>query len=424
MTAPLANRVLTRLERRLGLDLRYLLSGGFFLALTQVTSALIALGMTIAFANWVPVETYGTYRYLIAVYGLFALAALPGIDTAVLRAVSRGEDAAFDVGIRTKFRWGLLGAAAALGYAGYHFHSGSAALGYAFAVMGVALPLMESAALYASLLNGKRLFRAWALLDIFVQGISALALLGTIRFISTDIVALAIAYFGSYVLARGIALLVSRMRYARNAIRDEGLQAYSRSVTLFQVLTRAIASLDQIVLFHLLGPAQVAIFSLATAVPNRIQGILRISGNLAFPKFAKREASEIARSLPRRMVLFSLAVAAGCAAYVAVAPTLFSLLFPQYLASLPYSQAVVFYTLSAITYPFGSYLFAHKRVGDNYVLAVGSFAAKVACLLGLVPWFGVWGAIAGILASAAATIAITGWMLVRDIRRGREAERG
>ena len=128
------------LERFLKIDLRYTVSGGFFLTLTQITSAVGALGLTIAFANLLPVETYGTYRYVLAVYGLLAIASLPGIDTAVLQSVSQGYDSAFKTGVFAKLRWGLLGTLASLCYAGYLYWSGSYIMSSIFVLVGIALP--------------------------------------------------------------------------------------------------------------------------------------------------------------------------------------------------------------------------------------------------------------------------------------------
>lgn len=404
-----------RLENLLRIDLRYAISGGFFLTATQVSSAVVALGLTIAFANLLPVETYGMYRYVISVYGLLTIAALPGIDTAIIQAVSNGNDAAFGEGLRAKLRWGLLGTGAALILAGYEFYTGSEVLGKVFILAAIALPFMESFSVYSAFLNGKKRYKEWAGIDIMTQVVSGASLVFSMLY-SKSLFSLMVAYFVPYIVMRIGASFYVRRRLVENTNSDKGLFIYGRSMTLFQIISRLISSIDQIVLYHFLGPIQVAIFALATAVPNRVQSVLRITGTLAFPKFANRTAQEITHSLPRKMFLFGLGILVVCGVYILAAPLMFTYIFPKYLPSLHFSQVAIFYTLSSITYPFGSYLFAHKKVQENYLIAVGSFIPKFLCLIILVPRIGVWGAIIGLVATSLATIGISIYLLIRDRR--------
>ncbi len=406
-------RLLRWAEKKIGIDLRYMLSGGFFLTLTQISSAIIGLFLTVAFANLLPVAAYGTYRYVLAAYSLIAIAALPGIDTAVLQSISQGKEGAFLAGVRAKFKWGLLGTALSLAFAAYEYAQTSHVMGFIFIVVAIALPFMESFSLYAAFFNGKRLFASWTLVEIVSQSVSAVALIATM-FLTKNVVILMIAYFLPYVLTR-IAVTIFVVRHNKeNDTEDSEMFAYGRSMTVFQILSRFMAAADQIVLYHFLGPAQVAIFSLATAVPNRMQSVFRVSGTLSFPKFAQRNSQEVAQTLPRRMFWFVLAILAVCIVYVFLAPYMFKYIFPKYLPSLAFSKIAVFYTVSAITYPFASYLSAHKRVRDNYLTIIVSFIPKVLCLVFLVPLFGIWGAVAGLLATSVASIGITIWILMRD----------
>lgn len=407
------SRLFAFAQRLVRMDLKYILSGGAFLGAAQVFGALVAFALTVAFANLLPPDTYGTYRYLLAAYGLFAIAALPGIDTAVLRAVSRDEAGSVAAGTKLKLKWSLLGTLLSLIYASYNFYIGEEILGYASIILAVALPLLETTSLYSSYFNGKKQYQRWSYWDIATQLISAVVLVFTMLF-SKNVLVLVAAYFGTHGLIRLVAYLSIKKEISTKEIYDSHeLHTYGKSVTVFQAMGRIVSSVDQIILFHFLGPVQVAIYSIATAIPNRMQSLFRISGTLAFPKFAYTSAAIITATLPRKMILFGISILGVCLVYVFCAPFLFHYLFPQYNSSLVYSQVVVFFTLSAITYPFSSYLFAHKKLKDNYILAVGSFFSKIFCLVLFVPNYGIWGAIIGILASAASTLLLTTLILYR-----------
>jgi O-antigen/teichoic acid export membrane protein len=234
-------------------------------------------------------------------------------------------------------------------------------------------------------------------------------------YFSKNIILLIAAYFIPYIVVRGLATrYVMRTYVDPHAPADPTAQAYGNAMTLFQVLSRGITSIDQIVLYHFLGPAQVAVFALATALPNRMQSIYRITGALALPKFAERSSQEVAASLPRKMLLFAFLILTGGIAYALIAPYLFTYIFPQYLPSVSYSQIAVFYTLSAITYPFAAFLNAHKRVRENYTIALVSFVAKVVTLYICVPLYGIWGAVAGLLSTSLATIITVSILLIKE----------
>jgi O-antigen/teichoic acid export membrane protein len=412
---PQYERLTRFLGKHLRADVGYIAHGGFFLTLTQITSAIIGLLITIAFSNLLPVETYGTYKYIIALYSLLAIGALPGIETSLVQSVSRGYDAMLRVSMGVRARWGLLGTLAGILYAGYLFHQGSIILGILVVIAGAAVPLLEPATLYISFLNGKKRFKEWSAIDIGIQMFSITCLIGAML-LTKNIIALVLAYFVPLIIASAAATWYAERTYAQKSAQDPDFIQYGRSMTLFQIIGTLMGSIDQIVLYHFLGPAQVAIFALAMAVPNRMQSVFRTSGILAFPRYTERPPEEVTRSLPRKMILFSVGIIVLACAYVTFAPILFTYVFPKYLPSITYSQVLVFYTLSAITYPFGAYLNAHKKVRDNYILAISGFSAKVLALIAFVPIWGIWGAVIGVLANSVTTIVLSLWMILRSKR--------
>ena len=393
------HRLLRLSEQFTKTDMVYLAKGGFFLTLTQISSAIISLILTIAFANLIPKETYGTYRYMLSIYTLVAILALPGIDTAVTQSVSKGFDYSLIDGFKAKFKFSILGTLASFFFSAYYFVNDNTTLGTIFAIVAIALPFMESPTVLASFFNGKKLFPMWALMDIASQIISASSMITAI-FLTKNIFFMVIAYFLPLIVVRMGWYFWAKKKLVKNTDSDNRLFGYGKSLTIFQIMSRATASIDQIVLFHFLGPAQLAIFSLAQAIPNRIQSLLKITGTLAFPKFAERDSKEIAKTLPRKLFLLVPIIILGCVLYVFIAPYLFTYIFPKYYESLLYSQVLVFYTLSAISYPFSSYLLAHKKMKENYILSFTGIAVKIIVLIALVPVIGIWGAIVSILTSS------------------------
>ncbi len=406
------NFLLTKASRIFKTDIHYIFRGGSLLTITQITSAVISFFLTLAFANLIPQETYGTYKYLLSLYALFAIATFPGIDTAVIQSASHGHDGAMMQGFRAKIKLGLLATLAALLYAVYSYIIGHQEVAYLCMIMALALPVMEASTVGVSFFNAKRLYRVWTINDVVTQIVSALIMFGTI-FVTKNIFFIALAYFVPTIIARLITVFFISKKFVHDSKEDPGMMHYGRSMTLFQVITRIIGSLDQIVLFHFLGPAQVAIFSLAQSIPSRIQSVLKILGTLALPKYAHRSTSEIAKNLIRKMYMLTGIIVFGCLVYVAIAPWFFTHFLPKYIDSIKYSQVLIFYCISAITYPFGSLLLSHKKIRENYIVSISGIIAKVLAMLIFIPLYGVWGAIIGILVSSGTTTLISLWLLYK-----------
>lgn len=399
----LINRWVESLSRVFKIDFKYIFKGGSLLGLTQISSAVSAFVLTIAFANLLPQEDYGIYRYILSAYTLFAIIALPGIDTAMMETIAKGNHGAFIHGIKTKFRWGVFAGLATVIYAIYNFYIGEHQLGILFTITGIAIPFMESLSLYTGFLQSTKRFDLWAITEFINQVVSLAALIGSM-YLTHNVVYLIAAYFIAYIVVR----LFSTLYVFRNLIQNQQIDMtylkYGRDMTWFQILSRGIATMDQVVLFHLLGPIQLAVFSIANSIPTRVQSVLRIVGTLALPKFAKQNEKDIVKSLPRKMFYFALAILFVCLVYVLLVPYVFGVLFPKYAESIPYTQVIIFYTLAGIGYPLGAFFTAHRKVKENYWLAVVGFLVKALCLVIFVPLYGIWGAVIGILANTTSTI--------------------
>ncbi len=408
----------SQLTRILKVDINYLMRGGTFLTLTQLSSALIGFILTIYFAKYLPQDIYGTYRYILSAYALISIAALPGIDTAIIETVSKGNHGALRYSVITKFKWGLLGALASLGVSAYNFYTGDVTLGYVFVLLAIFLPFMESLSLYYNFLNAQKRYGFWALTE-FANQILSLITLFTVIYFTDDILILISTYFLTYIFIRLIITIYVLRNFVENENIDHTFIDYGKTMSWYQIITRGISSIDQMVLFHFMGPAQVAVFSIANAIPTRMQSVFKISGTLAFPKYANQSEKQIISGLNKKMLLFGLGIFACSLVYAYIAPFFFEIFFPKYLESIPYTQLVVFFTLSGITYPFSSYLGAHKKVKENYFFAVLSFVVKIISLIVLVPIYGIWGAVWGVLLSSWSTIIAT-YILIYKSKKYKE----
>ena len=150
--------LLRRSEKYTQTDMVYLAKGGFWLTFGQVISIATAFILAVAFANLLPKEIYGQYKYVISILGILLLSNMSGINTAFTRAVARGFEGSMFKDLKIKLRWSILGVVASLILAIYYYTNQNILLATAFLITAPFVILFENFAIYNSYLHGKKRF--------------------------------------------------------------------------------------------------------------------------------------------------------------------------------------------------------------------------------------------------------------------------
>lgn len=387
----------------------YLASGGFLYTVGQAVASLSALALAVAFANLVSPEVYGTYKYILSLAGIFAIASLPGMNTAIARTVARGNESVIHAATRSRILHACAGSVVALAGSAYYLFNGNVVLSLALLIIASTLPFFDTFTAYLSYFVGKRRFDLKTKFYVVTQVTSVLILIGTFLFTNSLIVIL-LAYFVPLALMR----VVQYVRVTRTIPRtptNENTEVvrYGKHLTVMQILGMVAGEIDKVLIWKFLGPAQVAVYTFALAIPEQFKGPLKGIGELAFPKFAAQTPEQIRGNLPalwRKLTLYGLGLLGISLIYIAAAPYIFALVFPQYSASVPYSQLFALAMITNVASIPIAILSAQQKTSLQYVLsniqpviAIGLFAL-------LIPLYGIMGAIVASLISKFITAAL------------------
>ncbi len=146
-------------ERYFKTDMMYLVKGGLWLTFGQIVSSFSIFLLAIAFANLLPKEAYGTYKYALSLAGILTALTLTGMNTAVTQAVARGFEGTLKKSFWIQLRWSVLMIFAAAGGSVYYFLRGNEVLGFALIIIGILSPILNSANTYTAYLGGKKDFK-------------------------------------------------------------------------------------------------------------------------------------------------------------------------------------------------------------------------------------------------------------------------
>lgn len=394
-----------RAERLVRADLRYIIRGGTWLTIAQLFSASSSFLLALAFANFLPAETYGSYKFVTSVMSMLAITTLPGMTTALLRWVAQGRGCDTKAIIWARIRWGLIGGAVAMGFAAWSYlHDGSLALAASFFVIALFLPFSEAYGLFDSILVGSRDFKASAVYSTLLQLGTAAAVGGAVILRSP----LPIITLCAVVVPLLLRLNFFHRVKSRIPSGDEGTQeviAYGKHLTAISILSTVTAYLDRVLVFYFLGSVPLAVYSVAIAPVEQIKGLISNLETLLMPKIAAGNERDFRAVLWKRylaLFVFSAAIIGG---YVICAPLFFHFAFPKYPQAVFYSQIFVVSLANLTFFPAGTYLRAKGKVKEQYMSSVFSSVFQIVIMVVCVVQWGIMGLlIARILSRWSATL--------------------
>jgi len=307
--------IINKSEKILKTDVRYLLKGGIWLGVSQFFVSISSLILSIAFANLLPKETYGVYKFILSVSAIIAIPTLSGIDVAVTQAVARKFEGSLKSGFVEKMRWGILASVAGFSVAVYYYINGNMLISYAFVAVALFIPFMNGYDIYNSLISGRKLFGLYTLFSALTQIITVGSLVVAL-FFTDNLLILILVFFASNTLANYLFFVVSMRTLKPNNEEDPSTIGFGKHLSLADVINTIAAQIDKVLLFHYFGPTDLAIYTFAIAPTEQIKGLLKNIHSLAMPKFAVRSKEEINTSLGRKMAFFGLFILSIMIIYV------------------------------------------------------------------------------------------------------------
>lgn len=386
------HRLLRKSEKYFKTDMVYLARGSFWLTLGQFMASVTAFVLSIAFANLVSQETYGTYKYILSIAGILSAITLTGLGTAITQAVTHGHEKIVTGAFWINFKWSAGFIVTSIILSIYYFYHENDILGISMLIIAVGVPIISGFNVFASYLNGKKKFKEVTLYWIILNIAASLCILITL-FITKNILSLIAVYFVSYATFGAYFYFRTLRLEPPNNIFDFSTITYAKHLSVMNILSTVAMHIDKVLVFHYLGTAQLAIYAFAIAIPEQIKGLLKQINTIAFPKFATRTTEEIYSSMPIKMLYFGGVISIIVITYILIAPYLYQTVFPQYTTAVYYSQIFAISLVGAVaTLPISA-LQAKSETEELYKLTILSAIAQIITMFIGLYFFGLLGLI-------------------------------
>jgi len=349
---------------------------------------------------------YGLLVWLGTIIGLLAPVGLPGVSTAITGAVAKGFDGNFRKGSVQEILGGAVGGIILLGFAWYQWavvgsHSGAFVF-VAAAVVGPGIWLDT----HTSFWNGKKDFRSIFWWSVMVRTIQVAATYG-VFFISTNIVLVAVIQVGLQALANLFAVgTLLRSPHVGHQHSQEYAQYGVVSSWLYLVGTLS-SQLDKLIIGIFFGLEPLALFTVGELL---YQYIYKIPGSMLqqilSPRLAAMSVRDAVVWMRKRQWMIVVVVVAACGVTALALPSVYPLVF-----SAKYNDSITFaylflgcIVLGTPSMAVGSVFKAHAMKKETGI----SWAILALTPLAVVPLFGWWWGLIGIVAARGVTNAIAG----------------
>jgi len=374
------HELLRKSEKYTKTDMRYFLSSGFWITFTRIIQSVAAFIVSIAFAHFISKDSYGIYKYIISFAAIIGAFTLTGLASSISQSVARGFKGVLREGFRTSLKWNALFILIMLVSATYYLYNNNIVIGLSLIIIGLLQPFIQSASFYGSYQQGMKDFKSNSFYAILSTITQTILLVGAMFFTKNVTILIAIN-FGSLFITFLLFYFLTINKISKEATNDSESTPYAIKLSLINILSRIAQHFDKVLIFQIIGSNELAIYSFAMMIPERVKGLIGGVSRAALPKFSNRTNKELQKTLPRKLLLLSFGIILIIPIYIFLAPTIFKILFPQYLESVGLSQVASLIILSSSTSFILNALFSQKLIKKIALISTISPIIQIICVL-------------------------------------------
>lgn len=327
--------------QKAGLDLPYFVKNGFWITSRLTIVTLLTLILYMVFTRFVSEEIFGQYQFIISILAIVYVFSHPGLNTSLLRSVSRGYDGDYTFAVKKSFQTSFLGIPVLLALGAYYYFSNQVTLGIALMISSVFFPFLYAPNTWGWFLQGKHKFNVLMRYSTVQYFFTTLATILIIFLKKESLVWIMVVYLISYTFFTGFYYFKS-LRYIENEKKDTDFLSYGRFLTKINILVVMADNIDKILVGILLGPVNLAIYVVATFLVIRINESLKGLMSIFSPKMANLKISfyEFVTLHKYRIILMSFFLLVLSIGYYIVIPFLNKIMFTSRYSEFSYISQI------------------------------------------------------------------------------------
>jgi len=272
---------------------------GTWVFIGRIYLMFISFILSIVLTRTLDVDAYGEYKYILSIFALFAFFSLPESSQIMMRYVPRGQDNIYQLLLKLRVKFSILGSLAFVSYALYNYYNNEMGLYYSFLCLSLVFPFFYSYQLFDPFLQAKMNYKLLNKLFVIRSTVQLFLVFFAVILFKTALAGI-IAFTLSIALSNWFFYNLVKKKYSifssNNVSSTKKKKLFEKqAITLsaIGILPIVAENIDKILIVQYIDYKSLAIFSIGLLIGKTVNGFFKpflstINAKLVHKELAKR----------------------------------------------------------------------------------------------------------------------------------------
>lgn len=325
---------------------------------------------------------------------MLSIISIPGLNTSMLKSISRNKEGVFPKAVKLSFIWSLIGIPLLVFIGIYYYFFGEKILGIGLFLAAIFFPLLYAPNNWSAFLQGKKRF------DIFAKYSSVKTLLNTFAILAAIFIGKGslIPIFLAYLVSNSVLNLFYYFKcygFLENNKEEYGWKKSGYKLSVSDFISISYDYMDKIIIGILLGPVSLAVYVIAVSIVSQIKSSLIQVMKVLYPQIFQMNKDILVKTLKKIRNKFLLLSITFVFTIMALLPYVITILYSN-----KYIDSIIYAQIYTITIPLAIFstitstiLISLKKENILLKYQIICFFIMLGLYLTLIPSLGILGAL-------------------------------
>ena len=350
------------------------------------------------FSYYLEQADFGELKYIIGVATLISAISLSGLASTIIRNISKYNYCIISQILKKYMTFSILTIIVLIITCTFTAMFENYRIATTIFTVGIIIIINNAFMLYESILIGKLMFKVKCLMS----SLNSIFTLTTLTYLVLKDYSINFLIHVPLIvtMVNNIIYFIFTAKYTKNKFNNKVIVDKNEQyhLSFIKIIQRIGNEIDQIILYHLMGPISLATYSVAATPVKKISSISVVVKNYILPKLCSmniKQSSAYIKKILTKSIVPAIILIVG---YNFFAYSIFDLIFPKYQHAKTLTQlfSIVFIFIFPISI-FSQLLIAEMDLNKMYIFSIVIPVTKIIILFFLITKFDVLGAIISIL---------------------------
>ena len=329
-----------KISEKLGLDTGYFANNGFWVSLRYLTATILGIATGMVFSRFVEKEVYGNYQLILSFVATVAFTSMPELNKAIWSSTTANKDGDLDTALNKKIKYSFIGSSILILLAIKYYIGGDTLMSLGILLAAAAYPLSSGGDIWSHFLDGKKEYKLSTKLSVLFSIFNKTILIIAAFFYPVAAYVLIAANLLPVAITNFLGLKTAYKK-KKNNDTDKDFPKYGWFLVKMGIVRDILLKIDNLIIGIFVGPAELAVYSFASIIPDQVTSFISSLGSTTVPKIGEQKDADVKKKIREKSVLILLMGIALIGVTIILTPLVIQILFTdKYAESIRYSQII------------------------------------------------------------------------------------